>query len=127
VRTAILLAVTLAFLGGVGCGAQEGGACSGEVYHCAAQDSILECRGGRWVAIPCKGPDGCRAVSGGLACDVTGNQEGEGCPSAMEGTGFCRGTSPLSLFTCRGAQVVKLQDCRSCATATGSSSIVCTP
>jgi hypothetical protein len=125
VRTALLLAVTLGFLGLEGCGAREGGACSGAVYHCAAQGEILECRDGTWVGIPCKGPDGCRGIPGGLACDVSGNELGEGCPTAMEGTGFCRGTSPQSLFTCRDQQITKLQDCRSCSTST--TSIVCTP
>jgi hypothetical protein len=124
VRTALLLAVTLGFLGLEGCGAQEGGACSGAVYHCAAQDTVLECRDGRWVAVPCKGADGCRAIPGGLACDVSGNVEGDGCPTAMEGTGFCLGTSPQTMFTCRGQQITKLQDCRSCLTT--STSIVCT-
>lgn len=121
----LLLAVSLAFL--AACGAREGGACSGAVYHCAAQDTILECRDRVWVAVPCKGPDGCHSVSGGLACDVSGNLEGDGCPTDMEGTGFCRGTSPQSLFTCRATQVVKLQDCRSCTISSSSSSIVCTP
>jgi hypothetical protein len=125
VRTALLLAVTLAFLGGAGCGAQEGGACSGDVFHCAAQDRILECREGRWVGIPCRGPDGCRAIPGGLACDISGNQEGDGCPTPLEGTGFCRGTSPQSMFSCHAQQVSKLQDCQSCVTT--STSIVCTP
>jgi len=115
--------MALAFLGA--CGAHEGGTCSGSLYHCAAQDEILECRSGTWVAVPCKGPDGCHAVPGGVACDVTGNQEGDGCPTAMEGTGFCRGTSPQSMFTCRATQVVKLQDCASCLAT--STSIVCTP
>jgi len=123
VRKALLAAVTLAFLGA--CGAHEGGTCSGGVYHCDAQDEVLECRGGTWVAVPCKGPGGCRAVTGGITCDITGNQEGDGCPSAMEGTGFCRGTAPQSMFTCRGAQVVKLQDCSTCQATT--TSIVCTP
>jgi hypothetical protein len=109
----------------LGCGgAKEGGACQGSVYHCDGHDSVLECRDGHWLAIPCAGPDGCAAVSGGVTCDISGNQAGDGCPTAMEGTGFCRGTPP-SLFTCRGLQLVKLQDCASCAT--NASSIVCTP
>jgi hypothetical protein len=126
VRTTLLAAVTLAALAFLaGCGAHEGGACSGAVYQCESQNTILECRDGRWISIPCLGPDGCRSVQGGLACDVTGNQLGDGCPTALEGTGFCRGTSPQSMLTCRNQQVVKLQDCSSCVTT--ATSIVCTP
>lgn len=123
-RTALVLAVV--FLAFPGCGgAREGGVCSGEGYHCEGGDAVLECRDGHWLSLPCGGPQGCASVFGGITCDISGNQVSDGCPTAMEGTGFCRGTAPLSLFACRGHQLVKVSDCSSCTVSTNN--IVCNP
>ncbi|HZN91594.1 MAG TPA: hypothetical protein VFB81_02785 [Myxococcales bacterium] len=125
-RTELATAVGLVVLAFLGCGgAKEGGPCSGEVYHCESGSSVLECRDGHWLALPCTGPQGCVSGITGITCDISGNQVGEGCPTAMEGTGFCRGTAPLSLFACRDQQLVKLQDCSSCVVSTNS--IFCNP
>jgi len=126
VRTVLFPAVGVAaalILGSCG-GAREGDACTREGYRCDGASAVLECRGNRWVALPCSGPGGCSSVIGGTTCDVTGNQVGDGCPAAMEGSGFCRGNPP-SLFACRSLLLVKLQDCSSCVVGTGS--ITCSP
>ena len=122
-RTALLVAaVVLAFLG---CGgAREGGPCSGAVYRCDGPSTVLECRDGAWFALPCSGTKGCSSVAGGVSCDITSNAVGDACPTAMEGTGFCRG-SPPSIFACQDLQLVKVADCSSCIVGTGS--IVCNP
>ncbi|HVE82927.1 MAG TPA: hypothetical protein VND93_08775 [Myxococcales bacterium] len=124
-RTLLFLPVGLLAIAALcSCGVKEGGACTGEGYRCEDRSTVLECRDGHWLALPCSGPQGCAVSGGGVTCDISLNQEGDGCPTALEGTGFCRDTPP-SLFACRNLTLVKIQNCSSCTVGAGN--IVCNP
>jgi hypothetical protein len=122
-----LIASAVAVLGAgaiaMACGPRPGDPCSGEVYRCDTGTAALECRDAGWVSVPCKGTNGCKYVLGGVTCDITLNAEGEGCPTELEGTGYCR-AAPTAMMVCQNRAIVKASDCSTC---TAGTQVVCTP
>lgn len=110
---------------GAGCaGVQEGEACNSARFACADVDAALECREGRWVRIPCRGPEGCVSDGEAIRCDLSANQEGDRCPLHAYGQGRCSDAGD-ALLECRQGQMVKTRDCAACEVSAGL--LACTP
>lgn len=74
----------------VGCGPPGvGDKCSATGFACADNLTALECYGGVWRAVPCRGPAGCSRTGETVKCDVSGNQSGDACATTMVRTGIC--------------------------------------
>lgn len=105
-------------------GTQEGDACTSERFACEDVDAALECRDGRWVRIPCRGPAGCESAGDAVTCDLSANEEGDRCPLNAYGQGRCA-DGGQALLECRQGQMVKTRDCAACEVA--EDLVVCTP
>ena len=107
------------------CGtASEGGACDTNGFLCQDATAALECRGGAWKKLPCRGTNGCKKEQDVVRCDMTGNLENDACASTAEGRGICTADG-LGTLECRQGTLVKTNTCRSC-TITGDQ-VVCQP
>lgn len=105
-------------------GAKEGGTCSTNGFLCADTTAALECKGGLWVKLPCKGSGGCKREADVVKCDMSGNVAGDACASTAQGRGLC--TSDMKgTLECRDGVLVKTNDCRSC-TVNGDQ-VICSP
>ncbi len=74
------------------------------------EHTALVCTGGSYVAAACKGPDGCVASGGAVACDVRGNAEGEPCLDTGDKRGVCS-VDKKSELTCVGGKT-KVEACQ---------------
>ncbi|HEX3597163.1 MAG TPA: hypothetical protein VHU80_18775 [Polyangiaceae bacterium] len=94
--------------------------CKPTDIRCVEPHTELACQKGVFVPVPCKGPAGCKEDGKHLACDVTGNAEGDACSTDEEGTAVCIGD--LRRITCRaGKQTIDF--CRGdkgCKSETGT-------
>ncbi len=113
------------------CGAAKAGdKCDTQGYLCADATTALECKLGAWVALPCKGANGCKKASDSIKCDMTGNVAGDACASSAVGKGLCT-ADQKAVLECRedsatGALTLKkTMDCRTCA-VTGDQ-VTCQP
>lgn len=98
------------------CGAaKEGDSCSQSGFLCAADNSAaLECKAGKWVSLPCRGPNACVRESDVVRCDMSANQAGDACASTSENKGLCTSDGKATL-ECREGVLVKTYDCSTCA------------
>lgn len=80
-----------------------GDECKPTDIRCVDPRTELACQKGVFVAVPCKGPAGCREDGKRLSCDVTGNAEGDACSTDEEGTATCIGSERR--ITCRGGKL----------------------
>ena len=121
----IVLLPLVASLFLAGCGPTAGDDCEGGGYVCDDESRALECRQGRWRAIPCKGALGCSEVNGNIRCDVSGNAAGDACAASAEGRAQCS-VDRKALLECRMGILVETMTCQSCAITSGSQ-VTCTP
>lgn len=124
---AVLSAVSIVSLG---CGTpQAGDTCNQTGFLCESTHSALECRGGKWVSLPCKGDNGCVHEADTVKCDMTGDAEGDACATSAAGKGLCtfNGDGTLECRDQGGGnyQLVKTNDCRTCSVS--GDMVVCTP
>jgi len=103
-------------------GPHAGGTCSKAGYLCLDQGNALECRGGKWVQLPCRGAQGCVQTSDHVTCDLSANQAGDACASAQEGAGLC-GTNGQAVYGCRDGVLVQTNTCTACSVSSGQ--VVC--
>ena len=105
-------------------GAKEGGNCSTSGFLCADNTAALECKVGKWVKLPCKGPGGCKREGDVVKCDMSRNVEGDNCASTAQGRGLCTADG-LGTLECREGTLVKTNTCRTC-TVNGDQ-VICSP
>jgi len=93
-------------------GNASGDACSTDdegVGACTARaKSALVCRGGKYEALPCRGPKGCQLAGGSWTCDASVGQEGDSCP----GAGSACSVDKKSLLECAGGKFHLKWPCR---------------
>lgn len=106
-----------------GCGPSAGDDCKGG-YVCDSQTQALECRGGKWRALPCKGPLGCSELESTVRCDASANVAGDACAASAEGHAQCRADGK-ALLECRQGLLAETLACSACATS--GSEVTCTP
>jgi len=70
---------------------------------CVDPKTSVYCFKGTWQAEACNGPKGCTLDRGVGACDVTGDVEGDVCPTALEGWSACKADGKTRL-TCKGGK-----------------------
>lgn len=111
-------------------GPKAGDTCNAAGYLCADELQALECRTGRYVALPCRGTAGCRLDQGKVSCDLAGALAGDACATSSLGKGLCA-TDGKGTLECRdnadatAFTWVKTKTCSACAVA--SEIVACTP
>src|SRR5262245_18967881 len=113
----VVAAVAFAAVLGAGCKGKKkaGDVCSGDEALCVDKTSILECQGGKFAQMTCKGPQGCtekhkgsttsgRTVTHNYAvdCDFTGNPAGDTC---LEDESMCS-ADKASMISCKSKKIV---------------------
>jgi hypothetical protein len=122
--------IQLAFIGVVGvlvvgCGTPKAGdTCNTTGFFCFDPETALECRGGAWVSLPCKGSGGCSRDADLIRCDMSGNAAGDNCATSAESKGLCSHDGKSTL-ECRDGKLVKTNSCTSCQIV--AEAISCTP
>jgi hypothetical protein len=105
-------------------GAKQGATCSTNGFLCADTTAALECQGGTWVSLPCKGTGGCKREADVVKCDMSADEEGDNCASTAQGRGLCT-KDGLGTLECREGKLVKTNTCRSCMV--NGDQVVCSP
>lgn len=96
------------------CGSPSAGdGCDQAGFLCADATAALECKGGTWTLLPCKGADGCKREGDIVKCDMRGNVAGDECASTAEGKGMCSSTGKSTL-ECRQGKLVETNTCSTC-------------
>lgn len=103
--------LAIALWSAFGCKPGVGSACNKGEAACLDARRELSCQAGKFIATPCKGPEGCRATERGTRCDFSGNQPGDLCSSDDEGAAACANKDRMlschgglyGLMPCRGA------------------------
>lgn len=109
-----------------GCGGPDAGdTCGGRDFVCQDDAQALECRGGKWRALACRGPLGCRELADSVRCDTSLNQENDACAQTAEGKGVCSPNGGTALLTCQQGVLVKTAVCSSCTVQDGQ--VICQP
>ncbi len=106
-RHALWVALVVATLGG--CQAKPGASCSGG-GACADESTQLGCVDGKYVAMPCRGPKGCVAVSGVVSCDIRANAAGEACVDVGDRAAYCSPDGKARVSCAAGKTVVAVCD-----------------
>jgi hypothetical protein len=106
------------------CGQSAGDNCEGAGFVCQEEALALECRGGVWREIPCRGPLGCRETDDAVRCDVSGNRDGDACASSAEGRGLCR-SDKKAVLECRQGVLEETATCSDCTEE--NNEVVCAP
>lgn len=113
-RLLALSSIVLALFA-AGCGGTAAGdACNKNGFLCASASAALECKGGFWVSLPCRGPTGCTRVADTIKCDMTQNNAGDNCASTAEGKGLCNAIGTATL-ECRSGVLVQTNTCKTCS------------
>ncbi len=107
-----------------GCGPSAGGDCNGGGFVCDEKTLALECRGGTWREVPCRGPLGCSETGQSVRCDTSNNVAGDGCASSAEGTGLCRADG-RAVLECRQGVLAETASCSQCSVQSGQ--VTCQP
>jgi hypothetical protein len=109
----------------VGCGAPKAGdTCNVTGFLCESSTAALECKVGKWTALPCKGANGCRRDGETVKCDMSGNVEGDACASSAERKGLCTSDGKATL-ECLDGTLKKTNMCRTCMVS--GETVVCQP
>ncbi len=91
---------------------------------CETSALWLQCDGGKYRAIPCRGPAGCTEGSSQLVCDTSKARAGDACPSSQQNLGQCDASNANSALVCR-AGTWAAAACKACAVQ--GDAIVCQP
>ena len=102
----------------------EGERCTATGYECAGGWQALECRDGRWRALPCWGPRGCSEEAGRVACDMSGDLAGHACAASAEGRSVCTFQGD-AVLECRLGTFVRTKACSTCTVA--GDAVLCQP
>lgn len=105
-------------------GAKAGDSCDKTGFLCQDTTTALECRVGKWTALPCRGTGGCTKAGDTIKCDMSANNAGDACASTAEGKGICT-TSGTATLECRQGTLVQTNVCSTCTTS--GDQIYCQP
>ncbi len=113
------LALTLV----VGCAKKAGDSCKGDKLVCADKKTALSCADGKFVAVACKGANGCKRKKDEFVCDVSANEDGDSCTANLANKGdcapdgkawvVCHKDEKFRVFPCGGAKGCKNRSCDS--------------
>jgi hypothetical protein len=106
------------------CGPTLGQPCEGGGYVCGDEAQALECRDGKWRALPCRGAEGCLEQGRTVRCDMTGNVAGDACAFSTEGSGLCTADGK-GVLECRMGTLVRVRECSTCTMT--SDTVQCEP
>jgi hypothetical protein len=124
-RHLLLVSTLLTSLFAVGCGTPTAGSsCNVTGFLCASGTAALECKVGKWVALPCKGTNGCKREGEVVKCDMTGNVVGDACASSAERKGLCTADGKATL-ECIDGSLKQTNMCRTCMVS--GETVVCQP
>jgi hypothetical protein len=87
----------------VACKPGAGSSCERGEARCLDRQTQLICSGGKLIAAPCRGDQGCRRTLDGVACDISKNRASDACSSDEEGAAVC--ASPSQILTCSGGRL----------------------
>jgi len=82
-----------------------GDKCENGMRACVDGTHGLYCANGAFQADTCKGPKGCYEEKGIASCDLTGNDNGDPCPAALDGFSVCRADRKTRAM-CKGGKYV---------------------
>lgn len=109
----------------VACGTPKvGDTCSVTGFLCESGTAALECKVGKWVQLPCRGPNGCKREGEVVRCDMSNNNEGDACASSAERKGLCTADGKATL-ECIDGSLRKTNTCRTCMVS--GETVVCQP
>ena len=96
----------------VGCTkkAKVGDKCDNGARACVDAQNGLYCAAGVYHADTCRGAKGCVEDKGFATCDITGNNDGDPCPTALDGFSVCRADRKTRAM-CKGSKYV-VETCR---------------
>ncbi len=100
-----LFLVALLALGCSKAKAKVGDKCDNGARACIDAQSGLYCAAGAYQPDTCKGPKGCVEDKGQATCDITGNNDGDPCPAALDGFSVCRADRKTRAM-CKGGKYV---------------------
>lgn len=113
-RTAArVFALAAALLFTAGCKTKPPGpgeSCEPKEVRCQDTRTELACESGTLIAAPCKGPEGCKQTDDRIACDFSGNADGDRCSKGDEGASKCT-PDGKSRIECRGGKY-RIEPCR---------------
>src|SRR5215470_17821934 len=81
------LASVRAVVAALGCRSKPGDTCRAGTSTCMDRTTELACQAGRYIAAPCRGPEGCSEKASVVTCDVAANVTGDVCSTDDEGKG----------------------------------------
>lgn len=112
--TRVVFFAIVAVLVGTNCAQVPGGTCTTGSTECYSASSMLDCTGGTWSEIPCRGPKGCDG-----SCDIRLGVAGEACPTLPPSTVVltCSVDGKMQV-SCDGGTWHKVSDCSSPCTST---------
>ena len=96
------------------CGPSPGDRCNQGGYLCQDASSALECRDGKWRALPCRGPGGCKVSGRSIDCDMTQDLVDDPCAESKEGYSICA-PDGLAVLECRAGTFQQTLSCSSCS------------
>lgn len=102
------IALVVIALLSIGCSkakAKVGDKCENGTRACVDAQNGLYCAAGAYQADTCRGPRGCAEDKGIVTCDITGNNDGDACPAALDGFSVCR-ADRKTRATCKGGKYV---------------------
>lgn len=123
-RALLALVISVAGLVTACSGPQAGESCDVNGFLCQDEKTALECRVGKWQALPCRGPTGCSTEGDIVNCDLTGALLNDACASSAEGRGVCTNDGKGTL-ECQQGKFVQTNTCTSCAVS--GDQVTCTP
>jgi hypothetical protein len=84
-----------------------GDKCENGMRACVDKTQGLYCANGAFQADTCKGPKGCYEEKSIASCDLTGNDNGDPCPAALDGFSVCRADRKTRAMCKAGKYVVE--------------------
>ena len=112
-----VLGIAVVALAGVACGPPiAGDTCSAVGFLCSDNQNALECYGGTWRKLPCRGPQGCTRSGDSVKCDMSTNVAGDFCATTVARKGICTADLKATL-TCDATDLTFSQSntCRTCS------------
>lgn len=85
--------------------AKVGDKCEVGGRACIDAQTGLYCAAGVYQLDTCRGPRGCVEEKGFATCDITGNNDGDPCPMALDGFSVCRADRKTRAM-CKGGKYV---------------------
>lgn len=99
-RFAPLFALALALVSLDACKPKAGDDCQADT--CGDDKTLLACKSGKLLPLPCDGPKGCKLEGAAPRCDFSGNKVGSPCDDRFLGKRMCKGDKEAT--TCQNGK-----------------------